>query len=50
MTSQLRKGYREKISTQKKANKSGIPADKIAHKTKRNLLVKTNKEAKKSFS
>ena len=49
MTSQLRKGHRKKISTQKKPNKSGIPADKIAYKTKRNLLVKTNKETKKSF-
>ena len=31
-----------------KANKSGKPADKTAYKTQRNLVVKLNKEAKKS--
>ena len=32
-----------------KANKSGKPADKTAYKTWRNLVVKLDKEAKKSF-
>ena len=34
---------------QSKANKSGKPADKTAYKKQRNLVVKLNKEAKKSF-
>ena len=32
-----------------KANNSGKSADKTAHKTQGNLVVKLNKEAKKSF-
>ena len=32
-----------------KANKSGKPANKTAYKTQRNLVVKSNKEPKKSF-
>ena len=32
-----------------KANNSGKSADKTAYKTQRNLVVKLNKEAKKSF-
>ena len=41
MASQLRKATM--------ANKSGKPADKTAYKTQRNLVIKLNKEAKKSF-
>ena len=49
MTSQLRKSIMKKCRLKGKANKSGKPADKTAYKTRRNLVVKLNKGAKKSF-
>ena len=49
MTSQLRKAIRKKYRLKNRANKSSKPADKTVYKTQRNLVVKLNKEAKKSF-
>ena len=49
MTSQLRKAIMKRPQFKNKANKSGKPADKTAYKTRRNLVVKLDKEAKKSF-
>ena len=49
MTSQLRKAIMERSRLENKANKSSKPADKTAYKTQRNLIVKLNEQAKKSF-
>ena len=49
MTSQLRKTIMKRSRLKNEANRSGKPADKTAHKTQRNVVVKLNKEAKKSF-
>ena len=49
MTSQLRKAIMKKSRLKNRANKSCKPADKTVYKTPRNLVVKLNKEAKKSF-
>ena len=49
MTSQLRKAIMKKSRLKNKVNKSGKLADKTVYKTQRNLVVKLNKEAKKSF-
>ena len=49
MTSQMRKAIMKRSRLKNKANKSGKLADKTAYKTQRNLVVKLNKEAKKSF-
>ena len=49
MTSQLRKAIMKRSRLKNKANKSGKLADKTAYKTQRNLVVKLNKEGKKSF-
>ena len=49
MTSQLRKAIMKRSRLKNKANKSGKPANKTAYKTQRNLVVKSNKEPKKSF-
>ena len=51
MTSQLRKTImkRSRLNLANKANKSGKPADNTAYKKQRNLVVKSNKEAKKAF-
>ena len=40
---------RSRLNLANKANKSGKPADKTAYKKQRNLVVKSNKEAKKAF-
>ena len=50
MTSQLRKAIMKRSWLKNKANESGKPADKTAYKnkTQRNLVVKLNKEVKKS--
>ena len=47
MTSQLRKTMMKRSWL--KANKSGKPADKIAYKKQRELVIKLNKKAKKCF-
>ena len=49
MTFQLRKAIMKRFWLKNKANKSGKPADKTTYKIQRNLVVKLNKEAKKSF-
>ena len=48
-TSQLRKTITKIYQLKNKANSSSNLADKTAYKTQRNLVVKLNKEAKKSF-
>ena len=48
-TSQLRKAIMKWPQFKNKANKSGKPSDKTAYKTWRKLVVKLDKEAKKSF-
>ena len=47
--SQLRKAIMKRSRLKNKANKSCKPAGKTAYKTQRNLVVKFNKEGKKSF-
>ena len=49
MTAQLRKAIMKRSPLKNKANKSAKLADKTAYKTQGNLVVKLNKEAKKSF-
>ena len=49
MTSQLRKAIMKRSRLKNKANKSGKLDDKIAYKKQRNLVVKLNKDIKKSF-
>ena len=49
MTSRLGKTIMKRSRLKNKANKSVIPADKTASKTQSNLVVKLNKESKKSF-
>ena len=43
MTSQLTKAIMKRCRLKNKANNSGKSADKTAHKTQRNLVVKLNK-------
>ena len=49
MTSQLRNAIMKRSQLKNKANKRGKPADKTAYKTQRNLVIKLNKQARKSF-
>ena len=49
ITSHLRKAIMKRSRYKNKANEIGKPADKTDYKTQRNLVVKLNKEPKKSF-
>ena len=49
MTTQSRKAIIKRSRFKSKANNSSKPADKTAYKNERTLIVKLNKEPKKSF-
>ena len=49
MIFQLRKAIMKRSRLKNKANESGKLADKTAYKIQKNLVVKLNKEAQKSF-
>ena len=49
MASSLKKAITKRPRLKNKANNSGKLAVKKAHKIQRNIVVKLNKEAKKSF-
>ena len=49
ITSHLRKAIMKRSRYKNKANEIGKPADKTDYKTQRNLVIKLNKEPKKSF-